>query len=430
MLAVARNSWALLLGMFLLMLGNGLQGTLLGVRGAAEGFSTSAMSFVMSAYFLGFLGGSYLAPMMIRRVGHVRVFAALASFISAVLILYAALPDPVAWVLMRVFIGFCFSGVYVVAESWLNDAATNDTRGQAMSLYLIIQMLGVSGAQGLLNLADPNGYDLFIIASVLVSVAVAPILLSVSPAPVFQTTKPMTLRRLFQVSPLGFIGAFLLGAVFAALFGMASVFGAREGLSVGEISMFVATIYLGGMLCQYPVGWFSDRIDRRVLIMGLNLFGAVVMLGGLLLPTGFGLLLVLAFVIGGISTPLYSLYIAYTNDFLEIEDMTAASGGLIFVNGIGAIAGPLLLGWMMERLGNMSFFAYLGALLAVMAGYAAWRMTRRAAPLVEETGHYAPVAPTASPVAVEVVQELAIERALEEDGNSSDTNSRKSEEMP
>ncbi len=430
MLAVARNSWALLLGMFLLMLGNGLQGTLLGVRGAAEGFGTGAMAFVMSAYFLGFLGGSYVAPMMIRRVGHVRVFAALASFISAVLILYAALPDPVAWVLMRIVIGFCFSGVYVVAESWLNDAATNETRGQAMSLYLIIQMLGVSGAQGLLNLADPRGYDLFIIASVLVSVAVAPILLSVSPAPVFQTTKPMTLRRLFEVSPLGFVGAFLLGAIFAALFGMASVFGAREGLSVGEISVFVATIYLGGMICQYPIGWFSDRMDRRLLIMGLNLFGAAVMLGGLLLPTGFGLLLVLAFVIGGISTPLYSLYIAYTNDFLDIDDMTAASGGLIFVNGIGAIAGPLLLGWMMERFGNMSFFAYLGALLAVMATYAAWRMTRRAAPAIEETGHYAPVAPTASPVAVEVVQELAIERALEEEGNSDDANSRKSEEMP
>jgi len=426
MLSVARNSWALLLGMFLLMLGNGLQGTLLGVRGAAEGFSTTSMSFVMSAYFVGFLGGSYMAPAMIRRVGHVRVFAALASFISAVLILYAAAPDPVAWVLMRVVIGFCFSGVYVVAESWLNDAASNETRGQAMSLYLIIQMLGVTGAQGLLNLADPNGYDLFIIASVLVSVAVAPILLSVSPAPAFHTTKPMTLRRLFEVSPLGFVGSFLLGAVFAALFGMAGVFAARVGLSVGEISLFVAMIYLGGMICQYPIGWMSDRMDRRVLIMALNGFGAVAMTAGVLLSGEFASLLVLAFIIGGISTPLYSLYIAYTNDFLEIEDMTAASGGLIFVNGIGAIAGPLLLGWMMERFGNMSFFAYLAALLALMVAYAGWRMTRRAAPSVEEASYYAPVAPTASPVAVEVAQEIAIERALEEsaeeDGAGGDGN--------
>ncbi|MDQ7081176.1 MAG: MFS transporter, partial [Paracoccaceae bacterium] len=279
---------------------------------------------------------------------------------------------------------------------------------------LIIQMLGVTGAQGLLNLADPNGYDLFIIASVLVSVAVAPILLSVSPAPAFHTTKPMTLRRLFEVSPLGFAGSFLLGAVFAALFGMAGVFAARVGLSVGEISLFVAMIYLGGMICQYPIGWMSDRMDRRVLIMALNGFGAVAMTAGVLLSGEFATLLVLAFVIGGISTPLYSLYIAYTNDFLEIEDMTAASGGLIFVNGIGAIAGPLLLGWMMERFGNMSFFAYLAALLALMAAYAGWRMTRRAAPSVEESSYYAPVAPSASPVAVEVAQEIAIERALEE----------------
>jgi len=425
MLAVARNSWPLLLGMLFLMLGNGLQGTLLGIRGAAEGFSTSSMSVVMSAYFLGFLGGSRLAPEMIRRVGHVRVFAALASFISAVLVLYAAAPNPIAWALMRVIIGFCFSGVYVVAESWLNDASTNETRGQTLSLYLIVQMMGIVAAQGLLNVADPLGYNLFIISSVLVSISFAPILLSVGPVPVFERTKPMTLKRLFEVSPVGFVGAFLLGAIFSALFGMSSIFGSQIGLNVEKISIFVGSIYVGGMLCQYPIGWFSDRMDRRALITGLNLFGAATMVVALLVPGNFVWLLVLAFIIGGISNPLYSLYIAYTNDFLEIDEMAAASGGLIFVNGIGAIAGPVLLGWMMDTWGPFSFFGYIGSVMALMSIYAIYRMTQRPAPQVVDTAPYAPIAPTSSPVAVEFAQEIAIDLAQEstvqEEGNSDET---------
>ena len=417
MLAVARNSWPLLLGMLLLMLGNGLQGTLLGIRGASEGFSTTSMSIVMAGYFAGFLGGSRVAPEMIRRVGHVRVFAALASFISAVLVLYAVAPDPIAWTLMRVVIGFCFSGVYVVAESWLNDTSTNDNRGQTMSLYLIVQMIGIVTAQGLLNVADPGGYNLFIIASVLVSVSFAPILLSVTPAPVFQRTQPMTLRALFAVSPLGFIGAFLLGAIFSALFGMSSIFGAQIGLSVQEISIFVGSIYVGGMLWQYPIGWFSDRMDRRRLITGLNLFGAAMMAVALITPSSFIWLLVLSFIIGGISNPLYSLYIAYTNDFLEVEDMAAASGGLIFVNGIGAITGPMVLGWLMDTFGPYSFFGYIGGVMALMTSYAIYRMTQRPAPSVEATAPYAPIAPTSSPVAVEVAQEIAIEMAQDEESS-------------
>lgn len=420
MLTVLRNSWPLLAEILLLMLGNGLQGTLLGVRGQAEGFSTISLSIVSSGYFVGFLGGSKLAPELIRRVGHVRVFAALGSFISAILILYAVAPNPIAWTLMRVVIGFCFSGVYVVAESWLNDASSNENRGKTMSIYLIVQMLGIVSAQGLLNLADPEGYNLFIIASVLVSVSFAPILLSVSPAPVFQTTKPMTLRQLFEVSPLGFVGALMLGGIFSALFGMTAVFGSQIHLSVREISIFVGMIYLGGMLWQYPIGWFSDRMDRRLLIAGLNIAGAIVAISGVIIQGSFGWLLVLSFVIGGISNPLYSLYIAYTNDFLEIEDMASASGGLIFVSGIGAIAGPLVLGWMMDAWGPYSYFAYLAVLLGMMGAYAVYRTTQRPAMAVEEQSSYAPIAPTSSPVAVEVAQEIAIEMSLEDEGQDQD----------
>ncbi|KGB81792.1 MAG: MFS transporter [Confluentimicrobium sp.] len=414
MIKVLASSWALLLGMLLLMVGNGLQGTLLGVRGGLEGFTTLQMSLVMSAYFLGFLGGSRMAPEMIRRVGHVRVFAALGSFISAVLILYPAITDPWAWTLLRVIIGFCFSGVYVTAESWLNNAATNETRGQALSLYMIVQMAGIVAAQGLLTLGDPSGFILFIIPSVLVSISFAPILLSVSPTPPFETTKPMSIRALYHVSPLGCVGAFLLGGVYSALFGMAAVYGTQSGLSVAQISAFVAAIYVGGLLMQFPIGWMSDRMDRRQLILGTAVLGCIGALAGLMFESRFSVLLGAMFVVGGTSNPLYALIIAYTNDFLEHEDMAAASGGMIFLNGVGAVAGPLITGWIMGYAGPSGFFLFLAALLGSLAAYAAYRMTQRRAPLVSETGTYSPVLPSATSVAVEAAQEVFIEGQEEE----------------
>ncbi len=410
---VLRNSWALLFGMFLLMLGNGVQGTLLGIRGSLEGFSAGSMSLIMSGYFVGFLFGSRLAPHLIRNVGHVRVFAALASLVSAALILFAALPNEYVWFFLRIIVGFCFSGIYVVAESWLNDSSTNETRGQTLSAYLIVQMMGIVVAQWLLNFADVAGFILFIIISVAVSLSFAPILLSVSPAPMFQTTKPMSLRQLYVASPLGIVGIFLLGGIFAALFGMTSVYGTEKNMSVGEISVFVGIIYIGGMLLQFPIGWISDRMDRRLLIIGITIAGGLACLMAFNAASNLTVILICSFIIGGVANPLYSLLLAYTNDFLDHDDMAAASGGLIFVNGVGAIAGPLVVGWMMGRYGPDSFFLYIGVLLFLMAVYAIYRTFQRQAPSVDDTASYQPVFATASPVAVEVAQEWSIEAELE-----------------
>lgn len=414
MFQVLRSSWAILLGMMLLMLGNGLQGTLLGIRGEIEGFSTFEMSLVMSAYFIGFLGGSRLAPEMIRRVGHVRVFAALGSLISAVLILYPVLANPWAWMAGRILIGFCFSGVYVTAESWLNNAATNETRGQTLSLYMIVQMIGIVAAQGVIVLGDPADYILFIVPSVLVSVAFAPILLSVTPTPAFETTKPMSLRALYTVSPLGFIGMFLLGGVFSAQFGMAAVYGGKAGMSVAQISIFVSSFYIGALVLQYPLGWISDRMDRRLLILITAAMGGLAALIAMMAGDNFTLLLLAAFVVGGTSNPLYSLYLAYTNDFLDVEDMASASGGLIFVNGMGAISGPIITGWLMTTFGAQAFFGVLAVLMLAMALYGLYRMTQRASPTQDETSGYQILSPRSSPVFVEVAQEIAIESAAEE----------------
>lgn len=414
MFFVIKNSWALLFGMFLLMLGNGLQGTLLGVRGSIEGMSPQTMSWVMTGYFVGFLFGSQLTPNMIRRVGHVRVFAALGSLVSACLILYAAWTNPYFWFLLRIIVGFCFSGIYVVAESWLNDSSSNETRGQTLSAYLIVQMMGIVLAQAVLNFADPSGYMLFIIISVVVSLSFAPILLSVSPAPQFQTSKRMTLSQLWSISPLGVVGQFFLGAIFAALFGMASVYGTERGLTVKDISLFVAAIYFGGMILQYPIGWVSDRMDRRVLIFIVCSIGTFFSFAANL-SDSFIWLLIVAFIIGGVSNPLYSLYIAYTNDYLEHDDMASASGGLIFLTGIGAIFGPSIVGWLLDEYGAASYFWFIGSVMAIMGSYALYRMTQTSSTAVEDTSAYAPITPTSTPVAMELAQEYAIEMALEEE---------------
>lgn len=417
MLKVFLGSWALLLGMLLLMIGNGLQGTLMGVRGGIEGFSTFELSLVTSGYFLGFLGGSRMAPGLIRQVGHVRVFAALASFISAALILYPVVTYSWAWVLLRVVIGFAFSGVYVTAESWLNNSSSNETRGQTLSLYMIVQMAGIVIAQGLLNVADPAGFLLFIIPSVLVSISFAPILLSVTPTPAFDNTKKMSLRELYTFSPLGFVGMFFLGSVFSAQFGMSSVYATEVGLTVGEISIFMSAIFVGAMILQYPIGWMSDRMDRRILIMAVAAIGSLACGMGWLFGPSFIVLVISGALIGGMSNPLYSLLIAYTNDYLDPDDMAAASGGLIFVNGLGAISGPVLLGWAMTRYGPEAFWAFIMALMTAIAIYAAYRMTKRVSAYADEDDYdavpYAPISPAATVVAAEYAQEFYVEAAEE-----------------
>jgi len=422
MFQVFTGSWALFVGMFMLMVGNGLQGTLLGLRGEAEGFSTFSLSIVMSAYFLGFLFSSRYTPELIRRVGHVRVFAALGSMISAVLIAYPVLVDPWAWTFGRVIIGFCFCGVYITAESWLNDASSNENRGKSLSLYMIVQMAGIVFAQFIVSQGDVSGYVLFALSSILVSLAFAPVLLSVRPMPAFEATKPMKLRELISASPLACVGMFMLGGVFSAQFGMSAVYGSRVGLTVGEISFFISAIYVSALVLQYPIGWLSDRMDRRRLIVWISLLGAAGSMIAFLVPGSFTLIVISGAIVGGMSNPLYALLIAYANDYLEKEDMASASGGLLFINGVGAIAGPLIVGFMMDAIGDNGFWLYTAILMASVGVYGIYRATQRSREDMDtETVSvpYAPVSAASTPVAAELAQEVYIEEVeLEEESSA------------
>jgi MFS family permease len=402
--------WALLIGIVLIMLGNGMHFTLIGLRGGLEGFSSTELAIVTSGYYVGFLSGARYSPTLIRRVGHVRVFAALGSFMSAGLISFPLLTDPIAWTILRMLLGFCMSGIYVAAESWLNAASTNATRGKVLSAYMIAQTLGIIGAQWLLTLGDAGTSVLFMGASILVSVSFAPILLSATPVPSTEVARPMTLRKLFSSSPLGTVGIFLLGSIYATQAGMGAVFGTQIGMTADRVALFVAMLFAGALVLQYPIGWLSDRVDRRKLIFGAAALGAGFCALGFAGGGTPEILLLAAFIAGGVTTPLYALFLAYTNDYLSSQDMPSASGGLVFTFGLGAIAGPLVSGWAMERSGPFAFWLVLGATFSLIALYALYRMTQRAAVPVEETESYLGVLPTASPVAVEAAGAWAAEQ--------------------
>lgn len=414
MAASLRSTWALLLGIALIMLGSGLQSTLLGVRAAIEDFPTTMTGLVMSAYFAGFLIGSIATPKLLEQVGHVRVFAALASLASTAVLAHAVVVEPWTWIAMRLLTGFCSAGLYVVAESWLNDRATNETRGQILAAYMVIVLGGVGGGQFLLNLADPAGFELFTAASILISLALIPILLTATPAPDFTSPSPISLRELYRVSPLGVVGCFGVGIAQSALWSMSAVYAESVGFSIAEITFYGGAIFLGGILFQYPLGRLSDRFDRRQVITGVAFIAfaasvAAVFVGGLSIWHSLAIILL----IGGMCMPAYSLCIAHTNDFLQPTQMVAASASLYFVYGVGASIGPFATAGVMALYGPPGFYFSLAVANGAVFLFALYRMTRRAAVPLEEQNPSIFVSSQASPVATELAAEILHEEAEE-----------------
>ena len=400
MLAAVASVWALLLGMALLMIGNGLQGSLLGVRAALEGFPITVIGLLMSGYYVGFLAGSTLAPKLVSRVGHIRVFGALASLASSAILIHAVLVEPVAWGLMRLVTGFCYAGLYVVAESWLNDQASNQTRGRLLSVYMVVSLGGMGLGQGLLNVADPAGPRLFILVSILISLAVIPMLLSARTGPAFAALVKVSARALYQASPLGVVGIFGTVTAHGAFFGMAAVYGRAAGLSLPEISLLIGLWLAGGVLLQWPIGRLSDALDRRRVLTAVTFAAALLALGApfLLGRSAAGLLACVA-LFGGLTLPMYSLCIAHTNDVLKPEQMVQASGTLVLIGGIGASLGPVTAGAMMALLGPAGFFWWLAAIHAAIGLFAVYRMTRRRTLPAAKRDADAALPPRATPAA-------------------------------
>lgn len=411
MLHVLSNSWALLLGMGLIMLGNGLQGTLLGVRATLEGFDTTVIGIVMSGYFMGLILGCGLVPKMVARVGHIRIFGALASLASTSILIQALFVEPWLWWMMRLVTGFSFAGIYIVAESWLNDASENESRGQLLSIYMVISVGGMAGGQILLNVASPSSYELFVLVSLLVSLAVIPILVSVSKAPSFDMPESVSLIQLFKVSPLGIFGMLFNGLTSGAIFGMGAVYATEIGLSVQAVSFFMVAINIGGFVFQYPLGWISDRTGRRRVIIFSCIGGSAISFFAMTYSEQGLVLFAIVALIGGLSIPLYSLCSAITNDYLTPKQMVAASGTLVLANAIGATLGSPLTALTMDIWGVNAFYGSIGGIMGTIAIFALWRVTQREDVPAEERGDF--VVMTSSPLGASLTPDLDLEVIVE-----------------
>lgn len=389
---------SLLLGMGLLMLGAGLQGTLIGVRATLEDFPTLVTGSVMACYYVGYLAGSLVAAPLVQRVGHIRVFAALTSVASVTILLQAVFVDAIAWGVLRAASGLCFAGIYVVAESWLNDRADNRTRAGLLGVYMVVIYMGLGLGQFLLNLADPLGSSLFILISVLISIAVVPIALTAQRAPELTLPQRVQLRDLFRLSPLGVIGVLFSGAVSGTVFSIGPVYAASGRFSMVGISAFMAFSIFAAVALQLPLGRLSDRLDRRSVLAGISVAAALAAVTALLIAdTALTGLFVAASICGGLSLTIYSLAISHVNDHLQPAQMVAASGTLILVNGVGAVLGPILVAAAMQWAGSDAYFAALALMHAAFAAYTLWRKRRRGAVPEEDKVRYVAAQPQVLP---------------------------------
>lgn len=384
MIKVIRNCWALFFGLGLIMLGNGLQATLLGVRASLENFGSTVTGLVMSGYFLGLIAGCNQVPKIVGRVGHIRTFAALASLASTSILVHAIFVTPVVWCLMRFITGFAYAGIFIVSESWINEASVNGTRGKLLSFYMLVSLGGMAGGQLLLNIAHPSGFELFVLVSLLISLSLIPILLSTNPAPRFDVLEGIGIINLYRVSPLGVVGMFVTGMSIGTFFGMGAVYATAIGLSVKDVSFFMSVLILGGFLFQYPLGWLSDRCGPTRIILFNCVTGASIALFAMKYNLQGWVLYTFVAIVGGLTMPLYSLCCVHTNNYLNSAQMVAASGTLVLLSAMGAAIGSFTTALAMEVSGAQAFYGTLCLMLATLAVFTLWRSTRR--PVFEKEG--------------------------------------------
>lgn len=386
MFAIITPIFALLLSVSLLLMGNGLQNTLLPVRASIESFSALDIGIMGSAYFLGFALGCIYGPYVVRRVGHIRTFTAMATIASCAVLIHAFAVHPVVWWLLRVATGVCFAVLYMVIESWLNEKASNENRGTIFSIYTIINLTVVTFGQMMLMLDEPSNFMLFSIASILVSLAAVPVALSKSeePAPI-QSVK-INFRGLFRTSPVGVVGCLVVGLSNGAFWALAPVFAGGESTDVSTIAIFMSVAVIAGAVGQWPLGRMSDRMDRRrvILLTCAGSLAAGVLLVLLSNTSMDQFLLPVAFAYGLFAFPLYSLCVAHTNDFADESRYVEVACGLLLVYALGAIIGPIVASMFMHFIGAGGLFAFTALVHLCMIFYVIHRLRKRKVSPVEE----------------------------------------------
>ena len=391
MFKIFKNSWALFTGFAILITAHGFQGNLLQVRSVIEDFSIITTGVIMSGYFIGYFVGANMIPNLVSKVGHIRVFAAFASMASLAILLHAVFVNPIVWTLGRFLTGFSLIGVYIVVESWLNDRATNRNRGGVLSIYMFITFIGLALGTLLLNFNKPEQFEPFILISLLFSIALVPILLVKRSAPKFKKISFMRIKQLYKISPLGTFSMFCTGLIHSAIFGVGAVYATSLNFTIFEISLFLFLITISGAFFQFPIGYFSDKQDRRIILITCTFVSVVFCILSVLtsgtslekmyLASSLGvnkiLFLIFITLYAGFALPMFTLNLAYVNDFIEKERFVAAGAGLQIIFGIGAMGGPFICSIFMNTFGPNGFFVFLGIFHLLIGLFGLYRITKR-----------------------------------------------------
>ena len=373
------------------MVAHGFQGNLLGVRSVIEEFNFLATGTIMTGYFVGYFAGANLIPKIVRKVGHIRVFAAFASMASLSILIHAVLVNPLVWTVGRFVTGFSLVSIFIVMESWLNDRANNRTRGQLLSIYMFITLIGISMGTLLLNFSSPEKYEPFILISLLLSFALIPILLTKRKAPKFKKLGYIDIKGLYKTSPFATVSMFCTGIIHSALFTLGAVYAATMNFTLFEISLLLFLITISGGVFQWPIGYYSDKSDRRIIIIFCSLLSALfcflailasgTSLENMYLATSVGVDKIMFFIYvalyAGMAIPLFTLNLAYVNDYIPKEKFVAAGGGMQIIFGMGAMTGPLLCSLIMNKFGTSGFFVHLLFFHLIIGAFGLYRITRR-----------------------------------------------------
>lgn len=388
---------SLLLAIFILMSGSGFLATLLSLQLEASGTTPMLIGLVAAAYFAGLTLGSLRVTPLIQRVGHIRAFAAFVSIYSASALVYAVHQDVRLWALLRFIDGFSMAGVFVCLESWLNERAEPETRGTVLAGYMIALYAGQAIGQFLLNLSQSKPSMPFIVASILLSLSVIPVVLTRISGPSLETRPLLTMRQLYEVSPLGIVGAAVTGLMLGAFYALGAVYVRKLGMDLGSAALFMSVVIFGGIVLQWPIGLLSDRFDRRRVIVGTFAAAVVVSIVIAIFGAPGQMLMLLGGLFGGLTFALYPLCVAHTNDHLTREVRVSASGGLVLAYSVGAAAGPVAGAAAMTGIGPSGLYVFI-ALCAISAlGFALWRQRTSVAVPSEQQQPYQ-IIPRTTPV--------------------------------
>ncbi len=368
---------ALFASIFFVQLGSGALAPLDALSGAALNFSAAQIGLLGSAHYVGFFAGCWLTPRLMAQVGHSRTFAGLAAFGTIGALMHPVIVDPYAWAAMRMGTGIAVAGAYTVIESWLHAKAENANRGRIFGEFRMVDLVGQLGAQALIAVLEPAAFVSYNILALFCCLCVVPILLSRRAAPVSEGAPRLRPWRTVLASPLAAASVVTAGVSGASFRMVGPLYGAEVGLSPQGVALFLAAAVLGGALSQLPVGWLSDRIDRRKVLIGLSA-GALAVSGWASMGlSGHGALFALALLFGAMAFPLYSVGAAHANDFAARDEIVELNAALMFLFGVGAIVSPLLAATLIARFGPGALFIYISVTHLALIAFGLWRLTQR-----------------------------------------------------